>query len=116
MRLSLVGQVQSRAGQGFDHREAGILEAALDAAVLAPGHFAGEEFVEELQMALTVTGGLFGGGQGVLEQVGQPKAVQVFLQTGACGEGRELGRGCLGVRGVGFHEAVDALPWVGVSR
>ena len=49
------------AGHGFDDRETGVVDAALDAAVMAQGDFTGDEFLEELEMAAAVASGLFGG-------------------------------------------------------
>ena len=48
--------------QGLEHREAGLLEAALDAALAAPGHFQVHQLREVLRGRLALAGGL--GGQG----------------------------------------------------
>ena len=46
--------------QGLEHREAGLLEAALDAALAAPGHFQVHQLREVLRGRLALAGGLGG--------------------------------------------------------
>ena len=39
-------------GHGFNDRKAGVLDAALDAAVMAQGDFTGDKFLKVLEVAL----------------------------------------------------------------
>ena len=48
-------------GHGFNDREAGVLDAALDASIVAPGDFTGDEFLQVLEVTLAAASGLFGG-------------------------------------------------------
>jgi hypothetical protein len=58
----------------FDDGETGLMDSALDAAVMAQRHFTGDKFLEVVEMAVTVASCLFGGRHGVFEQIDQTKA------------------------------------------
>ena len=48
-------------GHSFDDGEAGVVDSALHAAVMAQGDFTGDKFLKVVEMAVTVASGLFGG-------------------------------------------------------
>src|SRR5215471_4504374 len=91
-------------GHSFDDGKAGVVDSALDVAVMAQGDFTGNKLLEVLEMAVTVASGLFGGRHGIFEQIAQTKAAQVVLQTGVCRNSSGISRYSIGLRGVSFHD------------
>jgi hypothetical protein len=69
-------------GHGFNDREAGVLDAALHAAIMTQGDFTGDKFLKVLEMAAPVASGLFGGLNGIFECVSQTQAAEVVLESG----------------------------------
>jgi hypothetical protein len=54
-------------GHGLDDRKAGVMDAALDAAVMAQGGFTVDKFLKVLEVAAAVASRLFGGWHGVFD-------------------------------------------------
>src|SRR5437667_5533228 len=54
-------------GHGLDDREAGVLDAALHATVMAQGEFTGDKFLKVLKVAATIGSSMFGGWHGIFE-------------------------------------------------
>src|ERR1700747_178542 len=103
-------------GHGFDHRESGIVDSALDAAVVTQGDFTGDEFPEELEVTATVASGLFGRWQGIFQQIVKREAAQVVIQTGVCSS---MSRYSVGLRRVSFHDreaSGSSSSWLVVWR
>ena len=65
--VDLAWPVPIPSGHGFDDREAGVMDAALDTAVMAQGDFAGDEFLKVLEVTVAVASGLFGGLHSIFE-------------------------------------------------
>ncbi len=78
-------------GHGLNGQKAGVLDAALDAAVLAQGDFTGDKFLKVLEMAAPVASGL----NGIFEYVSQTQAAEVVLESGAWGNRRGVRRSSL---------------------
>src|ERR1700746_3176572 len=99
-------------GHRFDDGEAGLMDSALDAAVMAQGDFTDDKLLEVLEMAVTLASGLFGGRHGIFEQIAQTKAAQVVLQTGVCRNSSGISKYSVGLRGVCFHDRETASAQV----
>src|SRR5208283_1875459 len=54
-------------GHGFDDRKTGVMNAALDTAVMAQGNFTGDEFLKVLKVTVAVAGGMFSGLHSIFE-------------------------------------------------
>ena len=81
--VDLGGPVPIPSGHGFNDREAGVLDATLDASIVAQGDFTGDEFLEVLEVTLAAASGLFGGLKSIFEYVRQTQAAEVVLESGA---------------------------------
>lgn len=90
--VDLGGPVPIPSGHGFGDREAGVMDAALDASVMAQGDFAGDEFLKVLEVTVAVASGLFGGLHGIFEYVSQTQAAEVVLESGVWPSGRRIRR------------------------
>ena len=90
--VDLGGPVPIPSGHGFSDREAGVMDAALDAAVMAQGDFTGDEFLKVLEVTAAVASGLFGGLNGIFEYVSQTQAAEVVLESGVWRSGRGVRR------------------------
>jgi len=108
--IDLCRPVPIPSGHRFDDGEAGVVDSALDAAVMAQGDFTGDKFLKVVEMALTVASGMFGGRHGIFEQIAQTKAAQVVLQTGVCRNGSGMSRYSVGLKGVSFHDREASAP------
>src|SRR5258708_32355127 len=71
-------------GHSFDDGEAGLMDSAFDAAVMAQGDFTGDKLLEVLEMAVPAASGLFGGRHGIFREMAQRKAAQTVPQTEGC--------------------------------
>src|SRR5438105_9179608 len=91
-------------GHGFDHRETGIVDSALDAAVVTQGDFTGDEFLEELEVTPTVASGLFGRWQGIFKQIVKTEVAQVVMQTGVCRTSSSISRYSIGLSRASCHD------------
>jgi len=52
--VELCRPVPIPSGHGLDNREAGVMDAALDAAVMAQGDFTGDKFLKVLEVTVAV--------------------------------------------------------------
>jgi len=80
--VDLGGPVPIPSGHGFSDREAGVMNAALDASVVAQGDFTGDELLKVLEVPLAVASGLFGGLNGIFQYVSQTQAAEVVIESG----------------------------------
>ncbi len=67
------------AGHGFDHGEAGVLDATLDTFVVSEGELTGDELLKELEVSGLVLSGLLSTLTGIFEQIAKTQGPEVVL-------------------------------------